>query len=151
MFDQRSTDWSSNTLGHKMSLLGICLTKGQPGWSSNTLGHKMSLPGGYIRPEVSLTELVTHLATRCLSWAYVWPKVNLAEVVTHLAIKCLCQEGTSDQRSTWLMYNTFDHKMSLLEVNLTKGHHDLKPYYMATWLVASSWGVCLAQKSTWLK
>ena len=36
-------DQSSNTLGHKMSLMGVHLPRGQPNGSSNTLGHKMSL------------------------------------------------------------------------------------------------------------
>ena len=50
-----------------MSLLGVHLTRGQPDWSSNTLVHKMSWPGGYFWPEVNLSAIVTHLATRCLS------------------------------------------------------------------------------------
>ena len=35
--------------------LGVHLTRGQPDWSSNTLGHKMSL-WGYVWPKVSLTQ-----------------------------------------------------------------------------------------------
>ena len=31
---------------HKSEMLLKSLTKGWPGWSSNTLGHEMSLPGG---------------------------------------------------------------------------------------------------------
>ena len=72
---------------------GWCLTKGQPDWSGITLGHKMSLAGGMSDQRSTWTE--------ASPGKYIWPQVNLTEVVSHLARRCLCLGGTSEQRSAW--------------------------------------------------
>ena len=81
MSDERSPQCSINTLGHKMSLPGVHLTKGQP---EPKIWQKC-------KPDPRFTQQ---------GW-YIWPEVNLTEVVTHLATRCCCQEGPSDQRSAW--------------------------------------------------
>ena len=110
----------------KSSSSGVHLTWGQPDWSSNTLGYKMSLPVGYVWSDVNWTEVVTHLATNCLCLEVhlskgkpdpksdqmsTWPKASFWGVhltrgqpdwsSNTLATRCLCWGNTSNWRSAW--------------------------------------------------
>ena len=133
------SDQSSNTLGHKMSLLAVHLTQGgtsdqRSAWPKDltkmSTWPEASPTGGYIWPEVNLTKVVTHMATRCLCWQYIWKKVSLTQSLA----KCQPEPkphlwgGPSDQRSDWLK-------------DLSK---------MSTWPEASTmgWYIWLSAKTT---
>ena len=89
---------NSTTLGYKMSLMGVHLTKGQPAQSSTTCGHKMSLPVGYIWPKVSVTQRSDKNINLTWSLTYrgsIW--LNVETLYENL--NTLCISGLASQKS----------------------------------------------------
>ena len=85
-------NWSSNTLGHKISL-GVNLTRGQPNWSSNT--WSLDVSGGTLtrdQPDWSLTDGST--SDQRSSWPEDLTKISTQFEASQMG-------GTSDQRSAW--------------------------------------------------
>ena len=139
---------------------GEHLTRGQPDWSSNTLGHKVSLPlWGVIWPDVNLTKVVTHLANRCLCQAVPLTRGQPDQSTNTLGnkISLLGVHLTRDPIN-WSS-NTWPQDVTARGVHLTKGQSDpeiwqkfqlaLKPHVMGGLLLTrcqTDWS-----SNTWLQ
>ena len=145
---------------------GVHLTSSQPDWSSNTVDHKISLVG-YIWPKVSLTQSLTKCQPdqKPDPVGYNWPKVSLTKDLTKMSTWLKAWSWgvhlTKDQPDPkiWQKCQS-DPKTHLQGVHLTKGHPDLKSDQMSTWPKAwsrgtsdqrSAWPEDLTKMSTWPK